>query len=69
MINLPGLLTLWWFPNEYDDEKKMLTGLEDAQETNEVFMTFEYYSLHAIASDVYLMLILYPSGLHNHFLR
>ena len=32
-------------------------------------MNFEYYSLHALVSDVYLILVLYPSGLHNHFLR
>nr|SVE73598.1 EOG090X07E6 [Daphnia atkinsoni] len=35
----------------------------------EVFMNFEYYSLHALVSDVYVILVLYPSGLHNHYLR
>nr|SVE82530.1 EOG090X07E6 [Daphnia magna] len=37
--------------------------------SKEVFMNFEYYSLHALISDVYLILVLYPSGLHNHYLR
>nr|SVE89303.1 EOG090X07E6 [Daphnia sinensis] len=37
--------------------------------SKEVFMNFEYYSLHALVSDVYLILVLYPSGLHNHYLR
>nr|SVE77043.1 EOG090X07E6 [Daphnia lumholtzi] len=37
--------------------------------SKEVFMNFEYYSLHALVSDLYLILVLYPSGLHNHYLR
>nr|SVE80765.1 EOG090X07E6 [Daphnia magna] len=55
MIDLPG-------PTQ--------TGSEDSsQVSKEVFMNFEYYSLHALISDVYLILVLYPSGLHNHYLR
>nr|CAG4651027.1 EOG090X07E6 [Simocephalus serrulatus]SVE94279.1 EOG090X07E6 [Simocephalus serrulatus] len=46
-----------------------LINLPDSHDSNEVFMNFEYYSLHALVSDVYLLLILYPSGLPNHYLR
>nr|CAG4647953.1 EOG090X07E6 [Moina brachiata]SVE93050.1 EOG090X07E6 [Moina brachiata] len=35
----------------------------------EVFMNFEYYSLHALESDCYIIMILYPSGLHNYYMR
>nr|SVE75796.1 EOG090X07E6 [Daphnia hispanica] len=46
------------------------TGSEESSHiSKEVFMNFEYYSLHALVSDVYLILVLYPSGLHNHYLR
>nr|SVE75166.1 EOG090X07E6 [Daphnia dolichocephala] len=45
-------------------------GSEDSSQiSKEVFMNFEYYSLHALVSDVCLILVLYPSGLHNHYLR
>lgn len=40
-----------------------------ATSSKEVFMNFEYYTLHALVSEFYLILVLYPSGLHNHFLR
>nr|CAG4637060.1 EOG090X07E6 [Ceriodaphnia reticulata]SVE72977.1 EOG090X07E6 [Ceriodaphnia reticulata] len=46
-----------------------LPGSQDSLDSKEVFMNFEYYSLHALVSDIYLILVLYPSGLHNHFLR
>ncbi|XP_046440073.1 protein fuzzy homolog [Daphnia pulex] len=43
---------------------------EDAShDSKEVFMNFEYYSLHALISEMHLILVLYPSGLHNHYLR
>ena len=46
-----------------------LIGSDDSHDSQEVFMNFEYYSLHALVSEVYLVLTLYPSGLHNHYLR
>nr|CAG4642556.1 EOG090X07E6 [Evadne anonyx] len=38
-------------------------------DSKEVFMNFEYYVCHAWKKEPYLMLILYPTGLHNHFMR
>ena len=32
-------------------------------------MNFEYYTGHAVVVDTYLILVLYPAGLHNHFIR
>ena len=55
--------------NAYTNVLFKYAGSDDSHNSKEVFMNFEYYSLHALVSDVYLILVLYPSGLHNHFLR
>jgi len=48
-----------------------LPGAASAEslDSTEVFMNFEYYVCHAWKKEPYLILILYPTGLHNHFMR
>ena len=35
----------------------------------EMFMNFQFYKCHAIINDIHLMLVLYPIGLPNHYIR
>nr|CAG4646306.1 EOG090X07E6 [Macrothrix elegans] len=44
-------------------------GNQNTNDSKEVFMNFEYYTVHALVFDSYGFLVLYPSGLHNYYLR
>lgn len=41
----------------------------DVHKPREMFMNFQFYKCHAIINDIYLMLVLYPVGLPNHYIR
>lgn len=76
MISLPGGRVLKSLHSKWNLLKKgrnFYLNFEvesaDSQDSTEVFMNFEYYVCHAWKKEPYLILILYPTGLHNHFMR